>query len=103
MSFYNGNTLLGSFTGNDVIQAGAAFGDPVSAGSNQYVNFFLNGLWFDRIVFSTSTYAFESDNHAFAAVPAPVPVPEPGTLALMGVGMAGLLLTRRRRTANVGI
>jgi len=93
LSFYDGNTLLGTITGNDVIQAGTQLGDQTAAGSNRYVNFFLNDMSFNRIVFGTSAYAFESDNHAFAKVS----VPEPGMLALAFAAMGGLFLMRRRR------
>ena len=92
LSFYNGNQLIGTVTGSDVIATGAQLGDQMSAGSNRFVNFFLEGgATFDKIVFSTTNYAFESDNHAFATVP------EPGTLALTLAAIGGLFLLRRRR------
>jgi hypothetical protein len=94
LSFYNGSTLLGTVTGNDVIKAGAQLGDQTAPGSNRYVNFFLNDMSFDRIVFGTSGYAFESDNHAYAQVP------EPGMLALAFAAMGGLFLMRRRRVVG---
>jgi hypothetical protein len=97
LSFYNGGSLLATITGNDVIQSGATLGDQVSAGSNRYVNFLLHDMSFDKIVFGTTSYAFESDNHAFANVP--TSVPEPGTLALLGVAAVGFVFMRRRRNA----
>jgi len=97
LSFYSGGSLLTTITGNDVIQSGATLGDQVSAGANRYVNFFLHDMSFDKIVFGTTSYAFESDNHAFANVP--TNVPEPGTLALLAVAAAGFVFMRRRRNA----
>jgi hypothetical protein len=95
LSFYNGSTLLAKVTGSDVILAGTQLGDQVSPGSNRYVNFVLNGgATFNKIVFDTTNYAFESDNHAFARVP------EPGTLALTLAVVGGLFLMRRRRASG---
>jgi hypothetical protein len=91
LEFYNGDTLLARVTGLDVIQAGTALGDQVAAGANRYVNFEFLDNTFDSIVFGTSNFAFESDNHALATVP------EPGTFALMGAGLAAFGFMRKRR------
>jgi PEP-CTERM motif-containing protein len=94
LKFYSGNDLIRTITGTDVIASGATLGDQVSAGSNRYVNFFFHDLTFDKVVFSTTQYAFESDNHAYGRTS----LPEPGTSALMGIGLAAMgLFTRRRR------
>ena len=91
LKFYNGGSLIATITGTDVIAAGATLGDQVSAGSNRYVNFFFNNASFDKIEFSTTQYAFETDNHAYAKVP------EPTSFALMGLGLAAVGFAARRR------
>ena len=90
LSFYSEGSLIATITGTDVIAAGTALGDQSAAGSNRYVNFLFDTS-FDRIDFSTTQFAFESDNHAFASVP------EPATLGLFGLGMLGAGVARRRK------
>ena len=91
LNFFSGGNLIASITGSDVIAAGTALGNQTAPGSNRYVNFFFDGK-FDRIDFSTTQFAFESDNHAFASVP------EPATLGLFGLGLLGAGGARRRRS-----
>lgn len=97
LSFYNGATLIGTITGNDV--TATASGDR-GANGTFYVN--INStLAFDRIVATRSTYAFEFDNVAFnESVPN---VPEPGIAGLFALGLllvgSGYWLQRRKQTA----
>ena len=91
LSFYSGSTLVKEITGLNVIEAGARLGDQTSAGSNRYVNLFFDDATFDRVVFGTTQYAFESDNHAVSSVP------EPATLGVLGLGVLGAGFARRRR------
>ena len=73
-----------------------ANGGQTSWASNRYVNFFFTGgNLFDRIVLTSTNYAFESDNHAFANIKKSVP--EPGTMARFGLGLMGLGAAARRR------
>lgn len=99
LSFYDGNTLLFNFTGLDV--DGMANGNQGAAGTF-YVNI-NSDTAFDRVVASSTGYAFEFDNVALAENPIPpqetfAAVPEPGTLALLGLGLLAGITTRRRRT-----
>lgn len=90
LNFYSDNELIASITGTQVIDAGTALGDQTAAGSNRYVNFLFDTT-FNRVDFSTTQFAFETDNHAFATVP------EPATLGLFGLGLLGTSLVRRRK------
>lgn len=96
LSFYNGGTFLGSITGTDV--TAIANGDQGADGT-YYVNI-TTAFQFDRVIATSSSYAFEFDNVAFAANP--LGVPEPGEV---GVFLFGLLLAgagmwyRKRETA----
>ena len=68
-------------------------GNQVSLDDNRYINFFFGSDIFDTVKLISSQNAFESDNHAWATVP------EPGTLALFGLGLAGLMVARRKKAA----
>jgi hypothetical protein len=89
LSFYDGVNLVGSLTGLNV---------NASANGNQGVNgtFYVNitsTIAFDRVIASSSQYAFEFDNVAYKTVP------EPGTLGLFGLALlvGGLSSWRRIR------
>ena len=80
---YSGTNLVGAF----------ANGNQVSYSSNRYINVFFTGETFDTIRLTSNGFAFESDNHAFRVAN----VPELGSLALLGLGLVGAGLARRRR------
>lgn len=90
LSFYNGGTLVGSFTGTDIWAS--ANGDQGQLGT-YYVNFTdLDGT-FNKVVASSSGYAFEFDNVAYNAHG----VPDSGsTLALLGLVATGMIALRRK-------
>lgn len=95
LSFYDGATFVGSITGANV--TAAANGDQGVNGT-YYVNV-TSDTAFDRIVATSSQYAFEFDNLAYNTK-APPPdgqgLPEPGTLGLIGAALLGLAGLRRR-------
>ena len=60
--------------------------------SSGYVNFDISGGSIDRIVLTSDTPAFETDNHAYAAA-----TPEPLSMLLLGSGLVGIGIWGRRR------
>ena len=95
LSFYLGDALVRTFGGSDLPPL-LADGGQTAWTSNRSLNFFFtDGALFDTVVLRSDGYAFESDNHAIAAVS----VPEPGTLALLAAGLLGIGASRRRRRA----
>lgn len=96
LSFYNGATLVDSVTGSQVI--GIPNGDQGVNGT-VYVNINTSSQ-FNRVVASSTQYAFEFDNVAYNPTTIPnIPsrVPDGGmTLSLLGVALGGLGLIRRK-------
>jgi hypothetical protein len=106
VQFYLDNVMVDAFTGtqiNDVAFPGAATTGDQAASA--YVNYFptLGGsqTFFDRIVYSSTSNAFETDNHTFGqATPEQLgSVPEPGSLALLGIAGLAFLASRKRQQA----
>ncbi len=92
LSLYNGTTLVGSVTGSQVTNS--ADGNQGQSGTF-YVNITSTDS-FNRVVATSSSYAFEFDNVAYNGSA----VPEPSTLVLAGVAaLGGLGMWARRRRA----
>ncbi|MEA5448626.1 PTPA-CTERM sorting domain-containing protein [Leptolyngbya sp. CCNP1308] len=92
IEFFKEGVSVGIFDGNDVI--GGANGDQ-QVGGARYVNFTSSSAlnYFDSIKLTSTSAAFESDNHAFREVPTPALLP-----GLIGLGVAAL---RRKQNEAV--
>jgi hypothetical protein len=92
LSLYNGSTLVGAVTGTDVTSN--ANGDQGVNGTF-YVN--INSTEsFNKVVATSTSYAFEFDNVAYNPNPTAVPEPSSSILALIGA-MGAFIYTQMRR------
>ena len=94
LEFFNGAASVGTVTGADV--TASANGDQGISGT-YYVNI-LSDMMFDRVVASSTDYAFEFDNVSYNS-DAPG-VPEPISLGLLGAGLLAMGGMARRRKAK---
>lgn len=90
LQFFDGANLVGTVFGVQV--TATPDGNQGSQGT-RYVNI-TSDTKFDRVVATSSGFAFEIDNLAFNAT---IPVPAPAALGLFGVGLLGLAFAARRR------
>jgi hypothetical protein len=92
VTFFNGATNLGSFSGANL---NSMFGVGFGTSNAAYINFAVGpgDLPATRVVFQGVQFPFETDNHAYQAAP----VPEPTSLLLLATGGLGLLARRRSK------
>ncbi len=112
LQFYNGNTLLYTFTPAQIINAVGACpnsnnpfcGNPTANFSGQdpgeqfvFLNFYdITGSFTKVVVTEASSGGFETDNHTVGYISSIVPVgtvftPEPGSLVLLSLGALALI------------
>jgi len=92
ISFYLGTSLVASYSGSDIVGQ-FADGNQLSLNSNRYINFDFGSEAYDSVKLTSTSFAFESDNHAFKKL---VSVTEPTTGLLLLLGLVGLALARRQ-------
>jgi hypothetical protein len=99
--FFNAaGQVIQTITGASLInQFNGTSGNQSADSSNIYVNlFFDRAEEFTSFNFRTTAPAFEMDNLVVGfQVAAPTRVPEPGSLALIGLGLTALAVSRRRK------
>lgn len=89
LEFLRDGAVVASFTGSQI--TAVADGNQAADRTNRYVNFtFGADQYFNAVRLKSNGFAFESDNHAFVAVPAPAAV------GLLGLGLLGFCAARRR-------
>lgn len=91
ISFYLNKQLVARFSGADLVGQ-YANGDQLNVNSNRFINFDFGAETFNQVELASSGFAFESDNHAFRAMP----LTEPMAALLILVGLVSLALIRSR-------
>ncbi len=91
--FVLNGVVVDSFNGTTI--NAVAFPNTGANGENAaYINYFASSFY-NQIQYTSSSFAFETDNHAFGTA---FPVPEPTSVALLGLGAVALFAGRRRKS-----
>ena len=94
IDFFNGDTLLQSFSGDAVIRS-------ITPSGAVYANFFAEpGEYFNKVVLRDSSIGFETDNHAYK-FDASTPVPEPASSLSVFAGVVAGALVKRKQQRKV--
>ncbi len=99
IDFYNGTTLVASFTGSDVSPLFAT-GNEASFTSNGYVEF-LGLAAFNKVVLESAANAFEVDNISAGTVHAELAAPVSGTLSVNEANIGDTLTASVTGSATV--
>jgi hypothetical protein len=97
LEFFSGNAAnpFLTLTGPEILnQNGGASGNQVANGSNVYINIDFVGQSFTKFRFTTTQVAAEFDNIVTGLTTRVVSAP--ATLALLGLGLLGMSLRRRK-------
>lgn len=96
ISFFDDGVQVGStFSGSDFIPL-LSNGGRSSWESNRFINFEFTGGKYDEVKLTSTSLAFETDNHAYGNLLSTVNVSSPSVFALVGLGLIGLGLRQRK-------
>jgi hypothetical protein len=103
IAFFNGETQVATFTGTQISSTCNGSGSQTNSSCNPFVNFFAqnSSQQFNRVVMTSTSAAFETDNHAFRSSGTAVPVP-PALLGTAFTAVIGALKVRKRNNIQVG-
>lgn len=93
ISLMSNDVTILSLNGGQLAQLGGFSADG-NQGRGLYVNIYASkpGDYFNKVTFSSTGYAFETDNHSFEAA-----TPEPGTILTIGFALAALVYLRQKK------
>jgi len=94
LELWNGTTYVGTVTGAEAL---ASPSGNQGVNGTVYVNIYSD-LAFDKVIASSTQYAFEFDNVAYSAVPEPTTMVA-GALLLLPFGASTLRMLRKNRAA----
>lgn len=97
IEFFENTISRGQYSGTQLAAlAGIATGDQ---STGQYFNVYLSKDmgFFNKVVLTSTNFAFETDNHSFGVAAVPESIPVPGVLALLSIGLVGIGAARRKQ------
>jgi hypothetical protein len=97
IEFFENTVSRGQYSGTQLAAlAGIATGDQ---STGQYFNVYLSKDmgFFNKVVLTSTNFAFETDNHSFGVAAVTESIPVPGVLALLSIGLVGIGAASRKQ------